>query len=78
MARPHCDTPLVDDWQIFIWWVCCEYHCELLASLWQKKKEKSHKIKNPKLQTSSPLDEEENQLRDTVVNWNQITKEFLI
>jgi hypothetical protein len=29
----------------------------------KKKKEKSNKIKNPKLQTSSPLDEEENELR---------------
>jgi hypothetical protein len=31
--------------------------------LFGKNKIKCHKIKNPKLQTSSPLDEEENELR---------------
>jgi hypothetical protein len=34
-----------------------------LASLWPKKKKESHKIENPKLRTSSPLEEEENELR---------------
>jgi hypothetical protein len=44
----------------------------IIVSSWllfgQNKKKKSHKIENPKLQTSSPLDEEENELKDTVVN----------